>query len=68
LAREHLEDLPGHLKRVISDQLDELARQDKRVAAYVVMIKKVAHSNDCCKRLMQKPEGPPRFNPSQGGA
>ncbi len=52
-AHEHLEDLPGYLNQVINDQLDELARLDERVAAYDVMIKEMARSNERCKRLMQ---------------
>lgn len=53
MAREHLEDLPGYLNRVINDQLDELARLDERVAAYDVMIKEMARNSERCKRLMQ---------------
>ncbi|MEF7615346.1 IS110 family transposase [Aquincola sp. MAHUQ-54] len=54
-AAEHLERLPGWMRTVGADLLDELRRLDERIDAYDGHVRLIAQAEDRSQRLMQVP-------------
>jgi transposase len=52
-ARQHLEELPGYAKLVVSDLLDEVAHLDERIDQYDTHIRAMARDCTAAQRLMQ---------------